>query len=612
MGLKYVLFRLFFTLKSKLGFQKLIYPINPKIKKFVSLENWKNELPPFFFQGKKNINLVKIQSKILKENYLNLKKGKHLFFNENIIELGHNYDWITNPINNYKYDIKKHWTHIDDFSLKSGDIKYVWEKSRFCYLYDIILYDYNFDDDQSIFVFNEIENFIDKNPINLGPNYKCSQEISLRVFNWIFAIYYYKDSKFLNDDLFLKIMNSIYWQVHHVYNNINYSRYTVRNNHALTETLLIYASAKLFPFFPNVSKWSQKAKKWFEKEIEYQIYPDGSFLQFSMNYHRVAIQLLTWAIQFSKINNDYFNPVVYERASKSLNFLDACIDCYSGKMPNYGLNDGSLFFKLTTKSYYDFRPQLDDLRSVLNGYTYYNSVSHSWYGVKTPNVKIPANNQINKFSHGGYYIINDGNTKTFIRCGKYKDRPYQSDNLHLDLWVNGKNILRDSGSYRYNTSKEFIKYFNGCEGHNTVGISGEDQMLKGNRFIWNYWVKNAEAKIKKSKDKILFDGKFEGFKQIKNGIFHKRKVTKLQNKLKWTVDDKIEGVVDQNFFQYWHYSIRDSDKIIINCIDENNKKINPLVEEKWYSSTYGKKESSLRVTFKNNTGNFKTTIVYKE
>ena len=137
-------------------------------------------------------------------------------------------------------------------------------------------------------------------------------------------------------------------------------------------------------------------------------------------------------------------------------------------------------------------------------------------------------------------------------------------------------------------------------------------MLKGNRFIWNYWVKNAEAKIKKSKDKILFDGKFEGFKQIKKRIFHKRKVIKLQNKLKWTVDDKIEGVVDQNFFQYWHYSIRDRDKIIINCVDENNNKINPLVEEKWYSSTYGKKESSLRVTFKNNTGNFKTTIVYKE
>ena len=62
-----------------------------------------------------------------------------------------------------------------------------------------------------------------------------------------------------------------------------------------------------------------------------------------MNYHRAVIQLLTQVIQFSKINNDYFNPVVYERASKSLNFLDACIDCYSGKMPNYGLNDGSLF-----------------------------------------------------------------------------------------------------------------------------------------------------------------------------------------------------------------------------------------------------------------------------
>ena len=55
----------YFYFKVKTRISKLIYPINPKIKKFVSLENWKNELPPFL-QGK-NINLVKIQSKILKK-----------------------------------------------------------------------------------------------------------------------------------------------------------------------------------------------------------------------------------------------------------------------------------------------------------------------------------------------------------------------------------------------------------------------------------------------------------------------------------------------------------------------------------------------------------------
>ena len=65
-------------------------------------------------------------------------------------------------------------------SKEAGDIKYVWEKSRFSFLYDVIRYDYHFDDDQSEFIFKQIEDFIDKNPINQGPNYKCSQEISLR------------------------------------------------------------------------------------------------------------------------------------------------------------------------------------------------------------------------------------------------------------------------------------------------------------------------------------------------------------------------------------------------------------------------------------------------
>ena len=52
-----------------------------------------------------------------------------------------------------------------------------------------------------------------------------------------------------------------------------------------------------------MKNWGKKGKKWFEQEIAYQIYEDGTFLQFSMNYHRVAVQLLTWAIQLAKLNN---------------------------------------------------------------------------------------------------------------------------------------------------------------------------------------------------------------------------------------------------------------------------------------------------------------------
>lgn len=479
-------------------------------------------------------------------------------------------------------------------------------------MYDVIRYDYNFDDDQSAYVFNEIEDFITKNPINQGPNYKCSQEISLRVLNWTFALYYYKDSPNLTEALFQKIMHSIYWQIHHVYKNIHFSRVSVRNNHAITESLLLYLSGKLFPFFPNVAKWSEKGKKWFEQEIAYQIYEDGTFLQFSMNYHRVVIQLLTWGIQLAKLNGDTFDNVVYERARKSLDFLDACSDPMTGELPNYGSNDGALFFKLTNDDYRVYRSQLDDLRAVLNGYTYFGSKSSLWYGIQAKQKKQAALPEISEFTKGGYYIIQEGNTKTFIRCGAYKDRPFQSDNLHIDIWVDGKNVLRDNGSYQYNTSKELINYFNGSEGHNTISIDGKDQMQKGNRFIWNYWVKEAKANLTELQDKFHFDGKIKGFKHLNSDIWHQRIVTKSKGLDEWLVEDIITGIENKTSIQYWHFSNDIIDRLSITSVDKNKKKLEPIIEEKWYSSYYGTKEKSIRLSFKSKTNMFTTKIIYKE
>ena len=484
MGFKYIIFRIFFIIKSKLGWMKKIFPVNPKVNEFIVLSDWRKNLPPFYFYGKKINGLKKKPTKEIEENFNKISNNTFLFFNNNYIDLGKDFDWITNPITKYKYDISKHWSEIEDISRIAGDIKYVWEKARFTFLYDVIRYDYHFQKDQSKFVFNEIIDFINKNPINQGPNYKCSQEISLRLLNWTFALYFYKDSKTLNNLIFNKIINSIYWQIHHVYHNINFSRISVRNNHALTETLLLYIAGKLFPFFPNIERWSKKGKLWFENEVEYQIYPDGTFLQFSMNYNRVVVQLLTWALQISKLNKDFFKKIIYDRAEKTLKFLDTCTDHCSGKLPNYGANDGALFFKLTDSIFRDYRPQLDDLRAVLYGHTFYNSSSPFWYGIQPKNVNSQKINNLNCFDNGGYYIIQDGGTKTFIRCGKYKDRPSQADNLHIDIWVDGVNYFRDSGTYKYNTTEEYLNYFNGTSSHNTVSVDNKNQMLKGKRFIW--------------------------------------------------------------------------------------------------------------------------------
>ena len=610
--MRYVSYRFFYIIKTKLGWHKKVFTTNPKFSNLYTLKEWKENLPAFFFYGKNIRGLEKKKDERLKSNFDDIKKGVYTFFNKLKINLGTDYDWITNPLTGHKYDINKHWSEVNDFSIKSGDIKYVWEKARFSFLYDVIRYDYHYDDDQSEFVFYQIEDFINKNPINQGPNYKCSQEISLRVLNWTFALYYYKDSEILTEGLFSKILNAIYWQIHHVYNNIHFSRISVRNNHAITETLLLYLSDKLFPFFPNVINWSKKGKNWFEREIQYQIYSDGTFLQFSMNYHRVVVQLLTWGIQLAKLNGDSFNRIVYQRSEKSLFFLRTCMDPISGKLPNYGSNDGALFFKLTNDDYRDYRSQLDDLNAVLTGSTEYNTQSSYWYGLQ-PGRRIPLElSGINEFHVGGYYIMQEGNTKTFVRCGSYKDRPYQSDNLHLDLWVDGKNILRDNGSYQYNTSKDLLDYFNGSQGHNTISIDGRDQMLKGERFIWYYWVKEAKASLIKFKDTYVFNGKIKGFTELGSEVFHERKVTKRRQINEWLVEDIITGVENKPAVQYWHFSEKYRHHLSITSLNGDNEKLEPTLEEKWYSSHYGHKEISIRLSFQTTTNKFQTKISYRK
>ena len=612
MGLRYLFFRVFYTIKTKLGWQKKAFPTQPSKATYTTLENWRNDLPPFFFYGKNIAGLSKQKDETLKETFADIQQGIVTFFNKSKMNLGTDYDWLMNPSTGYRYDIDKHWSEIQDLSAEAGDIKYVWEKARFSFLYDIIRYDYHYEDDQSAFVLHQIEDFIDKNPINQGPNYKCSQETSLRVMNWTFALYYYKDSKNLTEALFQKIMHSIYWQLHHVYHNIHFSRITVRNNHAITETLMLYLSAKLFPFFPNVEKWSHQGKKWFEQEIAYQIYEDGTFLQFSMNYHRVAVQLLTWGIQLAKLNNEKFKDVVYKRAQKSLDFLDACMDPITGKLPNYGSNDGALFFKLTSDDYRIYRSQLDDLRAVLNGYTYHDSNSTFWYGIQPTRKQPTAIPELATFEKSGYYIVQDGNTKTFLRCGGYKDRPFQSDNLHLDIWVNGINYLRDTGSYKYNAELEYVNYFNGAEGHNTVSIAKADQMLKGGRFIWYYWVKRAKALLRKENNTYHFEGTIHAFKHLGTNIQHTRKVTKSEGENTWNIVDTVEGHGNQTIYQYWHVHPTHEDAIEIITTDENGNRITPIVEEKWFSGYYGVKEKSRRLTFASENKVFNTTIRIKQ
>lgn len=609
---RYILFRAWFTAQQKTGLLQRKFPTVLKEVKIPSLE-WFKAQKAWFKTPDNGFVFQETKKTELKSQMEHMLRGDVLFFNKTWKPLGLGYDWMTNPETGYHYDIHQHWTKIESLSEEAGDIKFVWEKSRFSWLLTICRYDYHFEEDHSEFVIGQILDWIDKNPLNCGPNYKCSQETSIRLNNWVFALHLYKNSSALTEERWNKIMTSIYWQIHHVYNNINYSRIAVRNNHAITETLTLYLMGLMFPMMPGASKWKRHGKRWFEQEIEYQIETDGTYLQDSMNYHRVVVQLLTYAIAIADANGERYSDVVYERAYQSVNFLYQCQEPTKGWLPNYGSNDGALFFPLSTADYRDYRPQLDALHGLLTGNPLYGDFLEDaqWIGHQVPAfrkafAKIEKQSGIVKFEKSGFYLIRERDTLMFVRCGLFKTNG-STDQLHLDVWYKGENVLMDGGTFQYNTTPELKRYFAGTESHNTVMLDDYDQMLKGPRFMWFYPPTVLSSEAREEYMHYIFEGAIVAFKQINGeGVNVRRTIRKVKGSPEWEITDEISGSElsvngSRLMRQLWHTKSDD-----VNFVSDGERKEKVGL----YSDYYGVKAENHQIEFVsgNNVINTKITI----
>ncbi|WP_198034376.1 heparinase II/III family protein [Dyadobacter tibetensis] len=621
MGLTYILFRLQYGLQRHLGVIKLRFPkkTSSELTPFITQE-WEGNLG-VFFQTKTSFPNVgdpffyRITADRLKElesRIIKIRNHEYPYFVDQWFQIN---DWHSHPKTRYRYREDQHWSEVPEFSQEAGDIKYLWEKGRFTFLYDLIRYERHSGVDQFNIVLSHILDWIKRNPVNCGPHWVCSQEISLRVLNWIFAVKFYQNR--IQEPLLLIILQSIDDQMNHVWENRSYARRLVRNNHVLTEALALYSIGILFPFFKRSNRWKEYGKTTFEQEIDFQIKSDGSYIQHSMNYHRVLLQLLTWALRLGEINEDPFSVHVYHKAQRALEFMMAMQDSITGWLPHYGPQDGALFFPLTQASFRDYRPQISSLAQILGVEISYEAglwqEDNFWWGIKpvvpkTVTHSIPA---IFNFKNGGYFVLKDSQSSTFIRCASYPTRPYQADNLHLDIWANGRNILRDAGTFNYLEGTGLARYFRGTLAHNTVQIDAFDQMLRGPRFVWSQWIKESsgEWRYEAASNAFVFYGYFVGFRQLNRRIIHRRMISKSCGKLQWWVEDWLEGVPeDMEIRQIWHPGEGYGRDWGMDSFDEAGEIIVANQERGWYASNYGSMESALQLVFTTKSRYLKTCI----
>jgi asparagine synthase (glutamine-hydrolysing) len=153
---------------------------------------------------------------------------------------------------------------------------------------------------------------------------------------------------------------------------------------------------------------------------------------------------------------------------------------------------------------------------------------------------------------GGCYTLRSEQGFAFARCGSFRHRPGQADQLHLDLWWRGQNVALDSGTYSYNAPEPWDSPFARTAYHNSVTVDGLDQMDRAGRFLWLPWLRGRVRYHKRSESGHLgyWEGEHDGYERLKFPTTHRRSILRLPNE-SWLVLDRLTSEGTHRYRLHW-------------------------------------------------------------
>jgi hypothetical protein len=489
-----------------------------------------------------------------------LLDGKLDYFFNHSCQVNSPPDWFYDPFQSKKIFLPNnlaHWTQINFFNL-GCDVKIIWEPSRFYWfprlVQGVMLSDTYKSCLETLNIW--LNDWIEKNPVNLGPNWLCAQETSIRLMNFLLGLHLLKTQQF--DDAIYEFINA---HCQRILPSMSYA-VSQNNNHATSEAAgLFLAGVWLSCFARNhgdrkqAEKYIRIGQKRLEGRVKTLILEDGTFAQYSVTYHRLILDTLSLAVYWQRAYKaKHFSKSFFQQFEKAFHWLYQLVDPISFDAPNLGANDGALLFKLDCCDYRDFRPSLQLAAYVLFNQRLFAPGSHDsllrWLDVKVQALPVMSLNfQSQDFSAGGFLkVVMNQETWFLLRYPRFKFRPVQSDALHLDLWHKGENILSDSGSYSYNCETLLYECFSGTQGHNTVQIDSRNQMPRLGRFLFSDWLK-ASVRQEESSKGLSWIFEYTDYQKA----MHQRTIQINKEACCLTIIDKVSHHQQQATL-YWHFA----------------------------------------------------------
>lgn len=402
-------------------------------------------------------------------------------------------DWHSNCFNQAVVKNDEYWYKIKDFSDGLGDIKGVWEASRFDWVVCFSQAVRNGNREQLSKLNQWLDDWALKNPTSFGANWKCGQEASIRVMNLALGCMILDQTAHTS----VKLLSFIKAHLRRISPTILYA-VAQDNNHGTSEAAALYIGGSWLVLNGHNEgyRWQKQGLKWLENRADRLIENDGSFSQYSVNYHRVMLDTYSLVeVWRRKLQLPRFSDHLTTKLKAAAIWLYYFTDEESGDAPNIGANDGARLIPLSGTDYRDFKPSVQLANVLFNNQVAYikegsYDIPLQWLELKKPIEYLPEKKPVD-FADGGYCFLTNDKAAVYLRYPQFKFRPSQSDALHIDLWLKGNNVFRDGGTFSYNAGQAYIDYYGSVKSHNTIEFDDHDQMPRLSRFLLGGWLKST-------------------------------------------------------------------------------------------------------------------------
>jgi hypothetical protein len=320
-------------------------------------------------------------------------------------------------------------------------------------------------------------------------------------------------------------------------------QYPTGHNWLVAESAALATIGILFSEFKGSERWRETAMERLEREMLYQVYPDGAQFELSPGYHRMCADLFANVFELAVLNGHPVSRPFAQRLESMFEYT-AHVTRPDGTRPS--LNDaGSL--------------DASSAPELLRGHALFGR-SDLPYVATCGRQGEPPEGLSRAFPYAGHYVMRTGWDESalwaLVDAGPFGAAHQHEDKLSLDLYAFGTRFIVDPGIASY-LDDPWTHYFRSTAAHNTVLVDGQGQARRSNVPREKYRVEEPGDACWGSSDRVDFvwASYGDGYLDIdaREELLHSRLVLFVKPRF-WLVWDVLEGRGEHEMSALYHFT----------------------------------------------------------